>query len=323
MGSGRARRARVQATAPARGFDVRLHAVDGRRQHVALLRPLLEVREGRRTLGLAAERLLDRRAEFGGQRRLDAHERHARVAPLEPDLEPVGGVRIDDDLVPAMQAADRRDAVGVRADARDETGGRHPRPVRRAGELEAALALDATPTGRARSRDRGPPRRTRSARSSTPSRCPSRDSTSRASRSRGAAGSVPVRKNSSSTSFSLVARISRRIGSPISRATCPARMLPKLPEGTAKSTGSPCAFVDGEIAAEVVDDLRGDAREVDRIDGADPVARLERGVGRTRPSRCPGSRRTRLRSRCCGCWRRRARTSAPAGTGSSGPWATA
>ena len=33
------------------------------------------------------------------------------------------------------------------------------------------------------------------------------------------------------------------------------------------------------IAAEIVDDLRGDARPVDRIDGADRVARLERGVG--------------------------------------------
>ena len=30
---------------------------------------------------------------------------------------------------------------------------------------------------------------------------------------------------------------------PSARATCPARMLPKLPDGTAKSTGSPCAFV--------------------------------------------------------------------------------
>ena len=57
------------------------------------------------------------------------------------------------------------------------------------------------------------------------------------------------------------------------------RMLPKLPEGTAKSTGSPSPRGDGEVALEVVDDLRGDARPVDRVDGADPPARLERRVG--------------------------------------------
>ena len=46
----------------------------------------------------------------------------------------------------------------------------------------------------------------------------------------------PVRKNSSSTSFSLVATMRRRMGSPIMRATWPAQMLPKLPLGTVKST---------------------------------------------------------------------------------------
>ena len=39
---------------------------------------------------------------------------------------------------------------------------------------------------------------------------------------------------------------------------------------------------DREIALEVVDDLRGDARPVDRVDGADRVARLEFRVGADR-----------------------------------------
>ena len=53
----------------------------------------------------------------------------------------------------------------------------------------------------------------------------------------------PVRKNSSSTSFSLVATTSWEIGRPIMRATCPAQTLPKLPDGTAKLTVSPLAVV--------------------------------------------------------------------------------
>jgi len=46
-----------------------------------------------------------------------------------------------------------------------------------------------------------------------------------------------VRKNSSSTSFSLVATTSRETGRPIMRAMWPASTLPKLPEGTANDTG--------------------------------------------------------------------------------------
>ena len=61
------------------------------------------------------------------------------------------------------------------------------------------------------------------------------------------------------------------------RATWPARMLPKLPDGTAKLTARRCASR-GEVAVEVVDDLRGDARPVDRVDRAEEVARLERRI---------------------------------------------
>lgn len=49
---------------------------------------------------------------------------------------------------------------------------------------------------------------------------------------------TPVRKNSSSTSFSLVATMSWWMGKPIMRAMWPAHTLPKLPEGTEKLTCS-------------------------------------------------------------------------------------
>ncbi len=66
----------------------------------------------------------------------------------------------------------------------------------------------------------------------------------------------------------------------------PAQMLPKLPDGTVNDTRSsrvpfPLRRRE-EVAAEVVDDLRDDARPVDRVDGADRVARLEGGVAADR-----------------------------------------
>src|SRR3954466_6279743 len=106
---------------------------------------------------------------------------------------------------------------------------------------------------------------------------------------------MPVRKNSSSTSFSLVAATSLSIGRPIMRATWPAQMLPKLPEGTVKLTfwGSPSPAGGGvggrgraggggargrmprlgrlEITREVVHHLGQQPRPVDRVDRADAV----------------------------------------------------
>ncbi|MNT86247.1 hypothetical protein D3C72_2265150 [compost metagenome] len=45
-----------------------------------------------------------------------------------------------------------------------------------------------------------------------------------------------MRKNSSNTSFSLVATTSLSMGKPMLRATWPAQTLPKLPLGTVKLT---------------------------------------------------------------------------------------
>src|SRR3989344_2795156 len=53
---------------------------------------------------------------------------------------------------------------------------------------------------------------------------------------------TPVLNNLSITSFSFVATISRRIGTPMRFAIYPDKILPKLPVGTTKSTSSPtCA----------------------------------------------------------------------------------
>ena len=73
-------------------------------------------------------------------------------------------------------------------------------------------------------------------------------------------------KNSSSTSFSLVASISFLIGNPIMRATWPAQILPKFPDGTANDTCSVVRPGGGKIAFEIINDLRRDARPVYRVD---------------------------------------------------------
>jgi hypothetical protein len=58
------------------------------------------------------------------------------------------------------------------------------------------------------------------------------------------------------------------------RAMWPAQIFPKFPDGTVNETF--CAFGGRlQVAAEVVHHLRHHARPVDRIDGADLLARLE------------------------------------------------
>ena len=57
-------------------------------------------------------------------------------------------------------------------------------------------------------------------------------------------------------------------------ATQPARMSPKLPVGTENETGR-CGRAERDRAGEVIDDLRGDARPVDRIDAREAAARRE------------------------------------------------
>src|SRR5687767_14811390 len=102
------------------------------------LRQALEALELRRALGLLAERLAQRVAELRRQRGLQADERHAGLAILEADFNPVRGVGVDHLPVLLEHAADGGKAVVVGALARDEARLRYPRPVRRVREVELA-----------------------------------------------------------------------------------------------------------------------------------------------------------------------------------------
>src|SRR5205823_13868781 len=93
-------------------------------------------------LRLASQRLTDRRRKLCRQRGLDADQRHAGIASLEPDLDAVGGVRVDDDAVASRNAAYRREANGMRAFAGHESRLGEPLPVRLAGEIDHASALN-------------------------------------------------------------------------------------------------------------------------------------------------------------------------------------
>ena len=69
--------------------------------------------------------------------------------------------------------------------------------------------------------------------------------------------------------FRFEAQISRRTGSPMARAYHPARILPKFPVGTQRSTSSPGRiFAAGDeegVSPDVINDLRGEAAPVDGI----------------------------------------------------------
>src|SRR5688572_23062097 len=83
------------------------------------LRQGLEALELRGALWLAAERRADGVAELHRQRGLQADERHAGLAVLEADLQPVRGMGVDDLPVFLEHAADGRKAVVVGALAGD------------------------------------------------------------------------------------------------------------------------------------------------------------------------------------------------------------
>src|SRR5688572_8259272 len=109
------------------------------------LRQALEVLELGRPLGLAAERPTQRVAELHRQGGLQADERHAGLAVLEADLQPVRGMGVDHLPVFLEYAADGGKAVVVGALARNQTGLRYSRPVRRAREVELAFGVQPPP----------------------------------------------------------------------------------------------------------------------------------------------------------------------------------
>src|SRR5512141_1105683 len=89
--------------------DVRLHRGNVRGKHAVALRSVLDPRVSGRSRGLPAKRLAYCRGELGRQRGLDADQRNTLFALLEPDLDAVGGVRVDDDTIIVGYRLDRRD----------------------------------------------------------------------------------------------------------------------------------------------------------------------------------------------------------------------
>ena len=90
------------------GRRVGLHDFDAPRE-------LLQVLEARRPGGIAAQRLAYRLGELRRLRSFHADQRYARLPVLEPDLDAIGGVRVDHDAVLLPYASDGRDAVGMGA----------------------------------------------------------------------------------------------------------------------------------------------------------------------------------------------------------------
>src|SRR6266853_386073 len=81
------------------------------------LREFLQILEARRPRGIAPQRLADGLRELRRLRRFHADERDALLAVLEPDLDAIGGVRVDHDPVVLPHAADGGQPVRVRARA--------------------------------------------------------------------------------------------------------------------------------------------------------------------------------------------------------------
>ena len=108
-------------------------------------------------------------------------------------------------------------------------------------------------------------------------------------------------------SFALVATTSLSIGKPMRIAASPAKTSPKLPVGTTKVGGA------SELRrrGEVVDRLRRDAGEVDRVDGGEVDGLANAFIGEQRLHDGLRVVERSLRARCCGRWR--AATSSSAG----------
>src|SRR5512139_391666 len=125
--------------------DELLDRIDVGVHEVLLLRLRFQIRQFGRAHRIDAERLADRVLELGGLRGFHADQRHAGLAVLEPDLEAVGGVRVDHGAVHLVHGADGVHAVSVAARTGDhaEVGDAAEQAVRL--EVEAAARLDRAP----------------------------------------------------------------------------------------------------------------------------------------------------------------------------------
>ena len=134
------------------------------------LRQRFQVRQIAWRHGRTAQRFLDGLGELGRQGGFQHQHGHARLDELARDLDAVGGVRIDQHAGLVVHRTDGGQAVGVSAGARYEAVARFELGLERR-QVEGAVARQAGPAP-ARGPGRGPPDRTRSARSWTRARCP-------------------------------------------------------------------------------------------------------------------------------------------------------
>nr|GEU28576.1 hypothetical protein [Tanacetum cinerariifolium] len=127
------------------------------RLHVGLhdrefLRQVFDVLEAGGTLGVLAQRVEDGFVELGGQRGFQHDHRHARLQVFARDLDAVGGMGVDHDAVIVGHVADGVQAVVMGRFARLEAVLGHQLELvavaaRLAGQVEAALGLHLVEQG--------------------------------------------------------------------------------------------------------------------------------------------------------------------------------
>mmetsp|Transcript_6754 Transcript_6754/g.28334 ORF Transcript_6754/g.28334 Transcript_6754/m.28334 type:complete len:477 (-) Transcript_6754:1036-2466(-) len=103
------------------GVNVGLHGVHIRRHDFHALGQLLDALQARGPRRLLPQGFDDGGRKFGRQRGFQHQHGHVRVALLQRHLEAIGRVRVDDDAMLGMAAADGRDAVGMGAAAGGES----------------------------------------------------------------------------------------------------------------------------------------------------------------------------------------------------------
>ena len=252
-------------------LDERLHPCGVGWQHGEALRPRFEAgerRRARRARGPAPRE--SSRANFTGSAVSMQISGTPRIAQLAADLQAVGRVRIDRRRRSARATSRivaRRSACVLRPDTKPDCA--HARASRRAARSNPPSRSSVRPTARARAGVAARRCRRRSARSSTPWRCPSTATMSRASRPRCAAGSGRCGR----TRRARRSRWSPGSGAAIGRPICARDVAGADVAEIAGRHGEVDRLRVGarglEIAGEVVDDLRRDPRPVDRIDRAD------------------------------------------------------
>src|SRR5438105_2373640 len=233
------------------------------------LRQLLQVFEAARPLRLAAERLAQRRRKLDGLSGLEADQRDPRCALFQADFHSIGGMRIDHYAELVINLLNRAQSIGVRAPAGNEFAAR-------ARQLEFPLGVEPAvevPDARAVAADKVE-------HVALEVRC-LRDVHGRTG---GLDGLFSHLVATGAEEFvEYVVLVAGEDQAPDGQAHA-ARDVTGI--DVAEIAGRHCKrdfliilFGSRKVALEVVNDLRGHPRPVDRIHRADAVLRLEGAVG--------------------------------------------